>query len=179
MTAKECITTRRSIRSFKEEPVSDSVIESIVATASMAPSWKNTQIVRYIAVSGETKEKLAACTKSFSGNGAIMSNAPTVVAIVIKKGRCGFERDGSYTTPRKDSWQMFDAGVAAQTFCLAAWEQGIGSVIMGIFDIEEAKKVLEITDEYDLISLIPIGYPNVSPEAPKRKEVSELLSFKK
>ncbi|MDE7239458.1 MAG: nitroreductase family protein, partial [Lachnospiraceae bacterium] len=47
MTAKECITTRRSIRKFKADPVSHELINSIVETASFAPSWKNTQITRY------------------------------------------------------------------------------------------------------------------------------------
>ena len=60
MTAKECITGRRSIRQFTEQPGSHELLEQIVETASNAPSWKNTQIVRYIAVEGGMKEKLAA-----------------------------------------------------------------------------------------------------------------------
>ena len=134
MTAKECITGRRSIRKFTDQPVSHDLLAEIVETASYAPSWKHTQIVRYIAVEGENKAKLAKCTSTFPNNGAIMENAPMVIAVTIIKGRSGFERDGSYTTKRGDSWQMYDAGVASEAFCLAAYEQGLGTVIMGIFD---------------------------------------------
>lgn len=178
MTAKECIVGRRSIRNFTEQPVSHELLAQIVETASYAPSWKHTQIVRYIAVEGETKAKLAACTSAYANNGKIMENAPMVVAVTIVKGRCGFERDGSYTTHRGDSWQMFDAGVASEAFCLAAYEQGLGTVIMGIFDHKEASEVLEIPEDRDLVALIPIGYPVEIPAAPKRKSVDDLLSYK-
>ncbi|MBR1931909.1 MAG: nitroreductase family protein [Lachnospiraceae bacterium] len=178
MTAKECITGRRSIRSFTEQPISHEVLADIVATASYAPSWKNTQIVRYIAVEGETKSKLAKCTSAYARNGEIMDNAPMVIAVAIIKGRCGYERDGSFTTDRGDGWQMFDAGVASEAFCLAAHEQGIGSVIMGIFDRKEAAELLELPDDMDLVTLIPIGYPAETPNAPKRKTVEDLLSYK-
>ncbi len=178
MTAKECITGRRSIRQFLDKPVSHELLSQIVETASYAPSWKHTQIVRYIAVEGETKQKLAQCTSAYPNNGKIMENAPMVIAVTVIKGRCGFERDGSYTTERGDSWQMFDAGVASEAFCLAAYEQGLGTVIMGIFDQKEASDLLEIPEERELIALIPIGYPAESPIAPKRKSVEELLSYK-
>lgn len=72
MTAKECITGRRSIRRFTDRPVSHGLLSRIVETASFAPSWKNTQITRYIAVEGEAKAALAKCTSLFPGNGAIM-----------------------------------------------------------------------------------------------------------
>ncbi len=178
MTAKECIVGRRSIRKFTDQPVSHELLSDIVATASYAPSWKHSQITRYIAVEGETKEKLARCTSAFPDNGKIMAQAPMVVAVTVIKGRSGFERDGSFTTKRGDSWQMFDAGVASEAFCLAAYEQGLGTVIMGIFDQEEASALLEIPQERELIALIPIGYPAETPTAPRRKAVEELLNFK-
>ena len=178
MTAKDCITGRRSIRQFTEQPVSHEILAQVVETASYAPSWKHTQIVRYIAVEGETKAKLAACTSTFPNNGKIMENAPLVIAVTVIKGRCGFERDGSYTTHRGDSWQMFDAGVASEAFCLAAYEQGLGTVIMGIFDHAEASALLEIPEDRDLVALIPVGYPAEAPVAPRRKSVEELLTYK-
>lgn len=178
MTAKECITGRRSIRKFADKPVPHELLEKIVETASYAPSWKNTQIVRYIAVEGETKQKLAQCTSAYTKNGMIMENAPVVIAVAIIKGRCGYERDGSFTTDRGDSWQMFDAGVASEAFCLSAYENGLGSVIMGIFDHKEAAELLELPENMDLVTLIPIGYPDEAPAAPKRKTVEELLSYK-
>lgn len=179
MTAKECIKGRRSIRKFADTPVSRDVIADIVETASYAPSWKHTQITRYIAVEGELKDKIAdECTSAYAKNGEIIKNAPMLIAVTFIKNRSGFERDGSYSTPKEGGWQMFDAGVASEAFCLAAYEQGLGTVIMGIFDEAKAASLPEVPEERELVALIPIGYPAESPAAPKRKSVEELLSFK-
>lgn len=179
MTANECIRGRRSIRQFADKPVTHDVLSEIVETASYAPSWKHTQIVRYIAVEGALKDKIAAeCTGAYPKNGEIMQNAPMVVAVTIIKNRSGFERDGSYSTPKKDGWQMFDAGVASEAFCLAAYEKGLGTVIMGIFDEAKAASYLEIPQDRELVALIPVGFPAEDPAAPRRKPVEELLSYK-
>ena len=149
----------------------------IVETASYAPSWKHTQIVRYIAVEGEKKAALAKCTSLYPGNGKIMENAPMVIAVTMIRGRSGYERDGSFSTPKGDRWQMYDAGAAGEAFCLAAYEQGLGTVIMGLFDEAEASRLLELPEERELVALIPIGYPDEAPAAPRRKPVEELLSY--
>ncbi len=179
MTANECIKGRRSIRQFSDKPVSHDVLSRIVETASYAPSWKNTQIVRYIAVEGELKDKIASdCTTAYARNGEIMKNAPMLIAVTMIRNRSGFERDGSYSTPKEGGWQMFDAGVATEAFCLAAYEEGLGTVIMGIFDEAEAASYLEIPEDRELVALVPIGYPAEAPAAPRRKPVEELLSYK-
>ena len=48
MEALECIKTRRSIRKFTEQPVTEDEVRQVVEAAAFAPSWKNTQIARYI-----------------------------------------------------------------------------------------------------------------------------------
>ena len=178
MTANECIRGRRSIRKFKDTKVDHELLAEIVETASYAPSWKHTQIVRYIAVEGELKDKIGRdCTSTFPNNGLIIQNAPLLIAVTAIKNRCGYERDGSFTTPTKDTWQMFDAGVASEAFCLAAYEKGLGTVIMGIFDGDAISSLLQIPDDRELIALIPTGYADEAPAAPRRKAVEELLSF--
>ena len=60
MEALECIKTRRSIRKFTEQPVTEDEVRQVVEAAAFAPSWKNTQIARYIVVTDkEKKDKLA------------------------------------------------------------------------------------------------------------------------
>ena len=73
---------------------------------------------------------------------------------------------------------MFDAGAASEAFCLAAYEAGLGTVIMGIFDEEKIVGLLDIPDDRELIALIPVGYSDEEPAAPRRKPVSDLLSYK-
>ena len=179
MTAKECILGRRSIRKYKPDAVDHEVLKQVIEAASYAPSWKHTQITRYIAVEGALKDKIGEeGTPMFPGNGTIIKNAPMLIAVTVIKGRSGYERDGSFTTDRGDGWQMYDAGVASQTFCLAAHEAGLGTVIMGIFDRELITSLLEIPEDRELVALIPIGYPDEEPVAPRRKSVDDLVVFK-
>ena len=114
----------------------------------------------------------------FPNNGAIIENAPMLIALSFVKGRSGYERDGSFTTAKGDRWQMFDAGVAAQAFCLAAYDKGLGSVIMGIFDEAKAASLLELPENQELAALIPVGFPDEEPSAPRRKAVEDLLTYK-
>lgn len=178
MNVNECITSRRSIRKYKPDPVDHSLIESIVSMASYSPSWKNTQITRYIAIDGSSILKKIAddCTPVYNSN--IIQQSPMLIAVTFIKGRCGFERDGSYSTKKEDRWQMFDVGAACQTFCLAAKEKGLGTVIMGIFDEDKITELLEIPEERELAALIAVGWPDIDPEAPKRKSVDDLLQFR-
>ena len=50
MNTTECIRTRRSIRKFKAAPVDHSLLESLISDTSYSPSWKNSQITRFIAI---------------------------------------------------------------------------------------------------------------------------------
>ncbi|MCR5309819.1 MAG: nitroreductase family protein [Lachnospiraceae bacterium] len=176
MNAIDCIKGRRSVREFTPEPVSHDLLAEVVEVARFAPSWKNTQISRYVALEGDMKAKLAAeCVGEWNAN--IINKAPMVVVQTFVKNRSGFERDGSFTTSKEDRWQNFDAGIAAEAFCLAAHEKGLGTVILGMFDENKVASVLSLSEDMGVASLIAIGHPAVSPEAPKRKEVSDLLSY--
>ena len=175
MNTLEAITTRRSIRRFTEQPVEREQIEAIVSAASFAPSWKNTQTARYIAVADPAaKEKIAAeMLPSF--NAAIVRSAPVLMAMVTQAGLCGFNRDGSFTTKKEDRWQYFDAGIACQTFCLAAHEMGLATVIMGIYDEEKLPPFLGLAEDQVLTALIALGHAADAPACPKRKDISDLL----
>lgn len=178
MELKECILTRRSVRKFLDKPVDHETLEQVIATAAYAPSWKNTQISRYIAI--EDRAVLETICRDFlpGHNANIVSNAPLIIAQTFIKGRSGFERDGSFTTERKDGWQHYDCGIAAQTFCLAAHEAGLGTVIMGIFPHEELGAFLNVPEDQELMALIAVGYPAEQPIAPKRKDVETLLTYR-
>lgn len=179
MNTLEAIRSRRSVRKFQNQKVSHEVLEQIVSAAAYAPSWKNTQVARYhVLENPEFQRKIAEeYTLGFSYNTGTLVNAPQVVVLTAVKGRSGMEKDGTCTTDKGENWLMFDAGVAAQTFCLAAWEYGVGSVIMGIFDAKQVAQLLHIPESETVVALISIGYPDEEPKAPRRKGVEELLSF--
>lgn len=179
MEALECIKTRRSVRKFTEQPVDRALLEQVVAAAAYAPSWKNTQIARYTVVTDpEKKQRLAdECMMDFAFNQKTSSHAPALVVVTAITGRSGYERDGSFSTSQGTHWQSFDAGVATQTFCLAAHALGLGTVIMGIFDEAKVRAVLDLPAEQMVSAIIAIGHPAEQPVCPKRKDVDTLLQF--
>ncbi len=179
METVKCIETRRSIRKFKAEAVLHETMQEIVAAAAFAPSWKNTQVTRYIVVeNAEIKEKIAdEATLGFAHNNGIIKTAPVLVVVTMVHGRSGFERDGSYTTSKEDRWEVFDAGLATQTFCLAAHDKGVGTVILGIFDENKVAEIAKVPEGQKVAALVAVGYADEDPAAPKRKSTEELVQF--
>lgn len=175
-----CVKERRSIRKFTTDKIEHDKLERIVKLASFSPSWKNSQIVRYIVVEDKNlKEQIANnCVLGLEHNCGIIKNAPALVVVTTVSRISGYERDGSFTTSKGDRWEMFDAGIAAQTFCLAAHSEGLGTVIMGIFDEDRICETMKISETQKVAALIAIGYPNEEPTMPKRKEVNELISYR-
>lgn len=180
MQTLDAIKTRRTIRNFTEEPVSHEVIEKIVETSAYAPSWKNTQTARYIIIEETAlKDRIAReAVMGFEWNTGIILGAPLLVVLASVPWKSGYEKDGAYSTSKKDKWEMFDAGIAAQTFLLAAHEYGIGSVVMGIFDEVKVKELLGLDDTLNVSALIAIGHPAIQPTAPARKSVQELIQYR-
>ncbi len=180
MEFKQAAKTRRSIRRFEDREIPREVFEEIVESARFAPSWKNVQPARYIIVADPAKRAELAqpeCVFNFTFNLATLESARAIVLLTYVKGRSGYERDGSFSTPKGAFWEAFDAGIAAQTFCLAAHNKGIGTVILGYFDEEAIRKAVAIPEEQAIGAVIACGYPAESPAAPKRKEVGELMEM--
>ena len=173
-----CLRERRSVRKFKTNKVSNEILTELVQAASYSPSWKNSQSVRYIAVVDEAVKKDIAenCTGGFAPNRATIDNAPALVLVTTVSPRSGFERDGSPSTSKGSHWESFDAGIAAQSFCLAAHAMGLGTVIQGYFDEGKLIQKANVPEGQKVSALIVLGYPDESPAMPKRKGVDDLLT---
>lgn len=175
----EGIKTRRSVRAFTDEKVNRETLEKIVDAARYAPTWKNSQTPRYVVVeSREVLERIAEeGVMGLAHNGSIIKGAAALVVLTSVKGVSGYNPDGSFSTSKGNEWQMFDAGIAAQTFCLAAHNYGVGSVIMGIFDEREVGRIIGLDESRVVSALIAIGVPTRQPNPPKRDGVKEYVSF--
>lgn len=181
MDFKECVQRRRSVRKYRNFPVGDEVIERIVQMATYAPSWKNSQTTRFHAVTNAAmKEELAEKgVMGFEYNQKTIRNAPVLILVTTVSPRSGFERDGSPSTSKGTHWESFDAGIATQTLCLAAHEEGLGTVIMGIYDEDKVIEIAQIPEGQKVSAMVALGYPDETPEMPKRKSTNEVLRFLK
>jgi len=180
MEAIECIKSRRSIRKFKDQEVTADTISSLIDLAAYSPSWKNTQVVRYVAVKDPGVKKTIAenCVLGFKGNTAIIEGCPLLMLITIVHGISGYEKTGEPSTSKADRWEVFDAGVATQTFCLAANDMGLGTVILGVFDEDKVAAAVDLPEGQVVAAMVAIGYPDIAPKAPRRKNSETLLSWK-
>lgn len=176
MELTKCMEERRSIRRYKKQSVDRDLIKQLIEAAILAPSWKNSQVSRYYAVDGDQKDQFMACLPEFNQNNS--KDASTIIVSTVVNGRSGFERDGSYTTHLKDGFQYFDNGLQVQNLCLKAYELGLGTLIMGIYDEQKICEFLSIPEDEVVVAVIAVGYPDIEPAMPKRKSVEDILIFK-
>lgn len=168
----EVIQKRRSIRNYLDRDVPEEVLEKVLDAVKWSPSWANTQcweivIVRQLEAKQRLQETLS------KGNPATRAavEAPVLLAVCGKRLSSGYYK-GEVTTKFGD-WLLFDLGIATQSLCLAAENQGLGTVVIGLFDHDKASEVLKVPETHELVALIPLGYPAKVPSAPKRREIAE------
>lgn len=109
MNTIDCIKSRRSVRKFTEEKVPHEVLEQLVELARWAPSWKNTQIARYVAVEDEALKNRIAEEATIPWNEGIIKGAPVLMVMTYVEKRCGYERDGSFSTSKATAGRTLTA----------------------------------------------------------------------
>jgi len=119
MDAVSMIKERRSVRKFKNEKVEREVMKEIVEISRWAPSWANSQIARYNLVDDEAIIKRLATdgVKGFVYNVKTLKNAKGVAVLSFVKGKSGkLDEYGDLDSANGHVWEVFDAGIACQTF---------------------------------------------------------------
>ena len=179
MDAITMIKERRSVRKFKKKAVDRETMKEIVSISRWAPSWGNFQVARYTLVEDEATIKRLARdgVRGFVYNINTLKQAPGVAILSVVRGKSGKLDEDKYATAKGNAWEAFDAGIACQTFCLAAHAKGIGTVIMGVIDDESISKIVDLPREETVAALIVYGYPDEIPAATARKDVDEILRF--
>jgi len=179
METLEAIKTRRSIRKYKATPVDDSTLEQVLEAAQWAPSWANTQCWRFVVVrdTGIRTQLAEALSSNNPATDAIL-NAPLVIVACAQKKRSGHYH-GEPSTDKGDGWLMFDAGLAMQNLVLAAHALGLGTVHVGAFDAKKAEGILGVPEEYCVVEMTPLGYPDQEARTPPRKELAEIVFYEK
>ena len=172
------IKGRRSIRRYQEKEIPAEDLQQVLESIQWSPSWANTQCWEVIVVRDPgTKERLQGTLGSTNPASKGITQAPVVLALCGKLKSSGFYK-GQQSTKFQD-WFMFDLGLATQSLCLAAHDKGLGTVIVGSLDHDKAKEVLGVGEDYELVALIPLGYPAKESSAPKRREISEFTHQEK
>ena len=145
MDVDEAIRTKRAVRRFTDQPLSEEVIRAILDAGRRAQSSKNTQPWHFIAICDrETLQQLATCG-TYAGH---LAGAALGIALITS-----------------ESWG-FDLGQAAAYMQLAAWNHGVGSCLASMWEPEKARGILGVPEDLRFDIAISFGYPAETQERP-------------
>ncbi len=163
MELVEGLLTRRSVRSYADEDVSDEVIEELLDIARWAPSAANNQPWRFIVVKDkERKASLRGGLRDVIPVSRHIEEAPVVLAAWCEPSRL------------MERYQLSDVSNAIIYLLLAAHAKGLGTCWIGWFSENRVKNVLNLPKKASVVALITLGYPKDVPEPKKRKLVKEI-----
>jgi nitroreductase len=172
MELMEIIRGRRSIRRFQTKEVPQEAIDQILEAIRWAPSWTNCQCWEVILVRDpDIKKALQETLPKGNPAAKAMIEAPVLLVICGKLKSSGYYK-GEESTKFGD-WYMYDLGLATQNACLMAHALGLGTVIVGLLDHDRAAHILGVPEGYEVVTILPLGYPAQEAKAPKRREISE------
>jgi len=168
MEIQQAILTRRSIRKYSLEKVSDEQIEAILRAAMYAPSARNQQPWHFVVLRDKTiLEKIPV----FHPNAKMITGASAGILVCAD---INLEQSVGY-------W-IQDVAAATQNILLSAYGQGLGAVWLGIYPREERIKgisdILSLPTHIVPFSLISVGYPAENPSQPDRY-LPERIHFEK
>lgn len=121
----EVVRTRRSVRSYKPDPVPDEVLKRVLEAVRIAPSGSNRQPWKFIIVKDEElKKKVAECCHGQM----FITEAPIVIVA------CGYNIHYNRGGYMGDLSMLVDVSIAMTHLILAARAEGLGTCWIGAFD---------------------------------------------
>jgi len=166
----EAIKTRRSVRAFTNQPVSDEEVKHLIDAARWAPSAGNIQPWEFVVIRDpEIKRGLAKAAL----NQTFIEEAPVVIVVCANQLRSG----QGYGSRGVNLYCLQDTAAATQNMLLTACALGLATCWVGAFHEEEARKVLRVPNSVRPVAIIPVGHPAEKPMARTRKPLTEIVHY--
>jgi nitroreductase len=190
----DVIKKRRSIRKFRDNPIPVEIIDAIIETARFAPSGGNAQAWHFGVITDKAViNKLAAA----AGNQMWITTAPLLIALCgqvslnlteLQDDGYGLTVENLRYTPELIEYlkkypdqrpvaRLFDKGntlLPGEHIVLSAANYGLSSCWIGLLNVTEVSRILNLPAEYACLYLIPIGYADEEPRPVKRKSVEKI-----
>ena len=148
MTFAELAASRYSVRKFKSDPIDEETLTAILQAGRVAPTACNYQPQKVFVVRNpELRAKLAEvspCT----------FDAPVILVICYDKN----VEAKSRLMPGYAFGEM-DASIVCTHMMLQAWELGIGSWWVGLFNDQDVSRVMGLPENLHVAALLPMGHP--------------------
>ena len=180
MEVLESIKNRRSVRKYKNKPLTKEQIEEVIEAGRLAPTARNEQNLKFIVVTNKD---------------LIKDMSDYVVNIVIDNPKYHFVKERKaliedpilysapavvfITAPKDDKWGSINCALAAQNMMVFAYSKGIGSCFIGmarfVTENQDFLTKLKVKEDHSVHATVIFGYADEQPEMKERK--TDNLSF--
>lgn len=156
----EAVRTVLAVREFQDKPIPEEVLRRIVESGHLSASSINLQPWHFVLVTN--REVLRVLGRLIKTGPYIASAAAAVIV--------AYEKNSEYG--------VSDASRAIQSMILTAWGDGVGSNWTGFGGLEGARNEVGVPDSYDVLAVVPFGYPKraLGKGKKKRKPMAEVVS---
>ncbi|MEX2684557.1 MAG: nitroreductase family protein [Candidatus Sigynarchaeota archaeon] len=149
------IRYRRSVREYDPRPVEAWKMRAILEAARLAPSSTNSQPWRIIVVTDPgLKDEMARATPAGINQHPWMSAAHAI--LVLCSAKSGVQKIAQFLGK---NYALVDMGIVGEHIVLVAAELGLGTCWVGWFNKTKIRRLLGIPSSWELVCLIPVGYP--------------------
>jgi nitroreductase len=148
----DTVRTVMAVRDFQDKPVPDDVIHEIAEAGRLTASASNKQPWHFVVVRERADlRELGALVRT----GPYTAKAAFAVVVAVEKA---------------NPLAVSDASRAIQSMMLTAWAEGVGSNWTGFSGLDGVRKKFGIPDSYDVIAVLPFGYPARPVKGIKRRK---------
>jgi len=152
------ILTRRSIRRFTSQPVSDEIIREFLQAAMSAPSAGNEQPWEFVVI---TDRKILDQIPKIHPYAQMCGEAPAAILVC-----------GDMTRESHQGFWVQDCSAATENILIAVNDKGLGAVWVGVYPredrVEGLRKLIGLPAHIIPFALIPVGYPAEIKPPPSR-----------
>ncbi len=160
------IRDRFTAKSFDGKAVDNSILDRILEAGRLAPSAKNRQAWRFVAVRREEMKKSLA--EACYGDERVL-NAGCVIAACTTNIH--------YTMPNGQPSYPLDLGFAVSYMALQAQCEGLGTALLATYDEDSVKKLLTVPYAMRVVLLLAIGHTSDTPPYKDRLPKDRVISY--
>jgi nitroreductase len=166
MDFHDVLRKRRSVRSYKNDPVPKKALDKIAEALALAPSACNLQPWSFrIVLNPEIREKICSCY-----GGKWLAEAPAIIVALANMEECWKRPEG---TPIAD----IDIGIAMEHVVLAATAEGLATCWICAYEIEKMNRAIGVMAPWTTLAISPLGYANETPKPRPSKDRDEIFKI--
>lgn len=166
MTVKEAIEKRQSPKGFIDKAIEEEKYQILFKAFQSAPSSYNEQPWRLVVIK-KVDNNFFQLNKTLAD--ANQQWADSAVAFMVVCAKKTLTKTGA-----ENFHSRYDTGMAAMSLLLQATELSLYARQMGGFDRQAATNLLKLTNDFEIMSVMAIGYSELENNTP-RKELKEII----